>query len=343
MRIILIGFGVVGQSVARVLLEKTSSLIRDYGVSPRIVAIVDSHGCARSPKGLDLNEALAAKEKLGSVSRMPDFGAPEMTSTEVIENTDAEIIVEMTPTNVVTGEPGLTNIKTALKNGKHVVTSNKGPLALALPSLTELALYNRVELRFGGSVGAGTPMLEFAKKCLLGNEILSARGILNGTTNFILNAMTDRKISFSEALREAQQKGYAEADPSSDTKGIDTACKLVIIGNWVMGMPVSLSDVRIKGIEGITVDDIEQATSQRSTIKLIGEIDSHLSVSPKMISWEDPLSGIRGAFNAITFQTSIAGEQTLIGLGAGGRVTSSAILSDIIDIAYAVRRTGDRT
>lgn len=341
MRIILVGFGVVGKSIAQVLLEKPNLFVKNYGVSPKVVAIVDSRGCALNPRGIDLGQALTAKETFGSISHMPKFGVTGMTSVEVIENTDAEIMIEVTPTNTETGEPGLTNIKTALRMNKHVVTSNKGPLALALPSLTELAIYNRVQLRFGGSVGAGTPILEFAKKCLLGNEILSAQGILNGTTNFILTSMTDRKIAFSEALKETQELGYAEADPSNDIKGIDTACKLVIIANWVMDMPVTLSDINVEGIENVTLDNISNATSKHCTIKLIGEISGDLSVAPKMIKWEHPLSGIRGALNAITFQTSLAGEQTVIGLGAGGRVTSSAILADMVDIAQTVRRKGD--
>jgi homoserine dehydrogenase len=153
--------------------------------------------------------------------------------------------------------------------------------------------------------------------------------------------MADRKIDFSAALKEAQDLGYAETDPSNDIKGIDTASKLVIIANWVMGMPVTLSDVDIKGIEDVTVNDIEEARTKRCSIKLIGEINEKLSVAPRRIDWEHPLSGIRGALNAITFQTSLAGEQTVIGMGAGGKVTSSAILSDIIDIAQTIRRKGD--
>jgi homoserine dehydrogenase len=341
MRIILVGFGVVGRSIAEVILEKTNLLAKNYGISPKVVAIVDSQGCALDPRGLDLKQALVVKKDLGSISHMPNVGVPRMTATEVIENTDSEIMIDVVPTNTRTGEPGLTHMKTALRTGKHVVTANKGPLALALPSLTELAVYNRVQLRFGGAVGAGTPILEFAKKCLLGSEILSAKGILNGTTNFILTAMADRKIDFSAALKEAQDLGYAETDPSNDIKGIDTASKLVIIANWVMGMPVTLSDVDIKGIEDVTVNDIEEARTKRCSIKLIGEINEKLSVAPRRIDWEHPLSGIRGALNAITFQTSLAGEQTVIGMGAGGKVTSSAILSDIIDIAQTIRRKGD--
>ncbi|UCD73037.1 MAG: homoserine dehydrogenase, partial [Candidatus Bathyarchaeota archaeon] len=176
MRIILVGFGVVGRSIAEVILEKTNLLVKNYGISPKVVAIVDSQGCALDPRGLDLKQALVVKKDSGSISHMPDIGIPRMTATEVIENTDSEIMIDVVPTNTKTGEPGLTHIKTALRTGKHVVTANKGPLALALPSLTELAFYNRVQLRFGGAVGAGTPILEFAKKCLLGSEILSAKG-----------------------------------------------------------------------------------------------------------------------------------------------------------------------
>lgn len=239
--------------------------------------------------------------------------------------------MEVSPTNVRDGEPGLSHIKKAFKSGLHVVTSNKGPLALALPVLTELAQHNNVYFRFSGSVGAGTPVLEFAKKCLFGDRILSVRGVLNGTTNFILTEMAERHSTFEQALERAKMLGYAEADPSMDIDGVDTACKLVIIANWVMGRKVTLKDVKIMGIRDITVKDIEEAFKEECTVKLLGTIGEGLEVKPMWVSRKDPLC-VSGTLNAVTFVSEFAGEQTIIGRGAGGVETASAILRDLLEI-----------
>ncbi len=139
---------------------------------------------------------LLIKKTKGTVAADPEFGHPEMSPMSVLESVEAEVMVEATSTNMKNGEPGLSQIKTAFKTGKHVVTTNKGPLALALPALTELADYNKVYLRFSGTVGGGTPVLEFAKKCLQGDKILAIRGILNGTTNYILTEMSEKGHNF---------------------------------------------------------------------------------------------------------------------------------------------------
>jgi homoserine dehydrogenase len=249
----------------------------------------------------------------------------------VIDSVEAEAMVEVTPTNIEDGEPTLSHIKTAFKTGKHVVTTNKGPLALALPALTELADYNNVYLRFSGTVGAGTPVLEFAKKCLLGDRILSIRGILNGTTNYILSEMDAKHITFQEALKGAQKLGYAETDPTMDVDGIDAAAKLVIMANWIMNRKVTLKDVKIRGIREVSPQDLQDAAAKGSTIKLIGSIEENLKVEPTQISRHDPLD-VGGALNAVTFVSEFAGEQTIVGRGAGGMETASAILRDLLDI-----------
>jgi homoserine dehydrogenase len=331
MRIILIGCGVVGQSFARLLIRREAELVRNYGFHPRVVAMVDRGGAAINPRGLNLEKMLALKGKEGTVAASRKYGRLDMSALEVIESVEAEVMVEATPTNIKDGEPGISHIKTAFKTGKHVVTTNKGPLALALPALTELADYNKVHLRFSGTVGAGTPVLELAKKCLLGDRIVSIRGILNGTTNYILTEMDEKHITFPQALGKAQKLGYAETDPSMDIDGIDAACKLVILANWIMNKKVTLKDASIQGIRNVTLQDLEEAAKRNCTIKLIGSISDNLEIKPTEISRHNPLS-VGGVLNAVTFVSEFAGEETIIGRGAGGMETASAILRDLLDI-----------
>jgi len=331
MRIILIGIGVVGQSLAQVLIQREAELVKNYGFHPRIVAIADMGGAVVNPKGLNLEKILSLKAEKGTVAFSSENGHPDMSALDVIESVEAEVMVEATPTNIKDGEPALAHIKTAFKSGKHVVTSNKGPLALALPALTELADYNKVYLRFSGTVGAGTPVLDLAKKCLLGDRILSIRGILNGTTNYILTEMDEKHITFQKALENAQKLGYAEADPSMDIDGLDAACKLVIMANWIMDKKATLRNVKIQGIRNITPQALKEAAKKGCTVKLIGSINGELKAMPTEISKNDPLC-VGGVLNAVTFVSEFAGEETIIGRGAGGMETASAILRDLLEI-----------
>jgi homoserine dehydrogenase len=333
MRITLIGCGVVGQSFARILIRREAELVKNYGFHPRVVAMVDKGGAAVNPKGLNLEKMLSLKVEKGTVAASSEHGHLAMSAFDVIESVEAEAMVEATPTNVKNGEPGLSHIKTAFKTGRHVVTTNKGPLALALPALTELADYNKVHLRFSGTVGAGTPVLELAKKCLLGDRIVSIRGILNGTTNYILTEMDEKRITFQQALQTAQKLGYAEADPSMDVDGTDAACKLVIMANWIMNKKATLKDIDVQGIRNVTTQALEEAARRGCTIKLVGSINDNLKVKPTEISRHDPLS-VGGVLNAVTFVSEFAGEETIIGRGAGGMETASAILRDLLDIKH---------
>jgi homoserine dehydrogenase len=331
MRIIMVGWGVVGQSFAKILLRRKKELVKNYGFHPRVVAIVDKGGAATNPKGLDLEQMLSLKAEKRTVATNSTNGRLGWSALDVIESVEAEAVVEVTPTNIEDGEPTLSHIKTAFRTGKHLVTTNKGPLALALPALTELADHNNVYLRFSGTVGAGTPVLEFAKKCLLGDRIVSIKGILNGTTNYILSEMDEKHITFQEALEDAQKLGYAEADPTMDVDGYDAAAKLVIMANWIMDKKVTLKDVEITGIRDVTLQALKDAAKKGSTIKLVGSIEENLKVEPTQISRHDPLT-VGGALNAVTYVSEFAGEQTIVGRGAGGLETASAILRDLIDI-----------
>jgi homoserine dehydrogenase len=333
MRIILIGYGVVGQSFTSMLLRRRYETIKDYGLNPKIVAIVDKGGAAVNAKGLDLERILAVKRQRHTVSADSENGIPSKMPLDVIESVEAEAVVEASSTNVKNGEPGLSHIKTAFRTGKHVVTTNKGPLALAFPTLTELASYNNVYLRFSGTVGGGTPVLELAKKCLAGDKITAIRGILNGTTNYILTEMAEKHVTFQQALDSAQKLGYAETDPSMDVDGIDPACKVVIMANWIMNKKFTLKDVDVKGIRSVTLEELEKSGKRGNTIKLIGSIDGKPRVAPTEVSRHDPLC-VSGVLNAVTFVSEFAGEETIIGRGAGGPETASAILRDLLDIRH---------
>jgi homoserine dehydrogenase len=332
MRIILVGFGVVGKGVTTILARKYAEHVKDYGFNPKVVAIADIDGAVINPKGLSSAKLEAIRQRGYPISADPDFGKPGISALDVIESIEAEVVVEVTPVNIKNGEPALSHITTAFKTGKHVVTTNKGPLALAMPALTELAEFNKVYLRFSGTVGGGTPMLEFAKRCLAGDRILGIKGILNGTTNYILTEMSQNHVSFQDALANAQKLGYAEREPSMDIDGFDTACKVVILANWIMNKKITLKDVDRTGIRNVTLQELADAAKRSNTIKLIGSIDSDKAVvKPTEIAVTNPLC-VSGVLNAITFSTEYAAEQTLIGRGAGGVETASAVLRDLLDI-----------
>jgi homoserine dehydrogenase len=254
--------------------------------------------------------------------------APE----ELLLSLDYDTLIETTPTNIVDAEPGLSNILTALNAGKNVITSNKGPLALKYREVSSAAARNGVQLRFEGSVGGAMPVINLSRELLMGEHIYSLRGILNGTCNFILNRMKDEGLSFNAALKEAQEMGIAERDPTYDIEGIDSACKLAILANAIFDMDVTYADVMRTGISKITEEAIILASEQKKVIRLIGEIsDDKLEVSPRLIPVGHPLA-IGGTLNIVQLITDLAGDVTIAGRGAGRKETASAILSDILAI-----------
>ena len=336
MRIILCGFGVVGQSFAKLLESRSEDLYARYGLKPRIVGVFDRKGSAMDPSGLNASRLIDVKKKYGSVNRYSDT-ENNTSGTEIINNLEAEVLIETTESNYEDAEPGMTHIIDAMKRGMHVISVNKGPLALAFPSLMEIAEYNHVLFRFSGTVGGGTPILDFAKNSLRGERIVSFDGILNGTTNYILTNMANG-MSFNDALDDAKQKGYVEADESLDLDGLDAAAKLVILANWIMGMKVTMPDIKITGIRKIDNSDIKNAAEKNCAIKLIASCNKELTIAPKEIATIDPLC-VSGTLNAISFTSEHSGTQTIIGRGAGGIETASSILRDLIDIRNESTKT----
>jgi homoserine dehydrogenase len=327
-RITIVGFGYVGAGVAEVIRRKRAEIARKFGLTLKLVGIADLNGVFVDERGLD--EAELLKLRTGE-KRWERPG--NMTSVDLIRAVEHEVMVETTPTNIKTGQPGLEHITTALESGRHVVTSNKGPLALAYAPLMELAEKHERKLKFGATVGGAMPLISLARKNLAGNEVLSIQGILNGTCNYILTRMAESGLPYEHVLKEAQEIGIAEADPSKDVEGVDTAVKLVILANSVFGMNATYKDVEVAGITAITPDALQLADDAGYVIKLIGEVTKAgcLKVRPRLVPQNDPLN-VSGTLNVATIRTDLAGDITVIGKGAGPIEAASAILADILSI-----------
>lgn len=325
-RLFLSGFGTVGQGLVEVLKRRHDFFEEKYGEQPVVVGVIDSKTVAVDQRGLDTDALVARKKKEHTV------GDRKYTdSVEVMDSVDYDILIEVSPTDVRTGGTGLKNITHALENGKDVITVNKGPLALKFQELISLAKKNGCKFRFEGSVGGAMPIINLCHENLSGEKITSIRGIFNGTCNYILSKM-DNGQPFEQALKEAQQLGYAETDPTNDVEGYDAATKVVILANSVFHRNVTFKDVKITGITGITPDAIAQAAAHNMVIRLIGEIsDTRLEVSPRLIPAGHPLS-IAGTLNIAQIDADLAGPITINGRGAGKIETASAILSDLIAI-----------
>jgi homoserine dehydrogenase len=333
LRLVLAGFGVVGQSFARLLMAQEKELASSYGLVPQVVGIMDSSGWLVDEHGIDLRRALKAKKETGKVAaRAPKEAAPKKPA-DMIRGLEAEVLIEATPTNFKTGEPGFSHMKAAFESRKHVVTCNKGPLAIAYYALHELARHNGVQLRFSGAVGGGTPVLDFGKTCSMGDRLTGIRGILNGTCNYILTRMEQQGVSFDEALEGAKKAGYAEADPSLDIDGYDSAVKLVITANHLLLSKAGIKDVKVSGIRGISREKVLKTKEGGKAIRLIASVSKErgLVVEPTVIEREHPLC-ITGANNAVEFECEYSGPKVIIGKGAGGPETASSLLRDLLEI-----------
>jgi len=335
-RLAFIGFGTVGQGLAEILLDKREALRSQYGFEWEVVAISDiTKGAVYSEKGLDLSGVLSVLQKTGRLDGYSE-GIKGWDSLKTIRETNADVIIEVTFTNIETAEPALSHVKTALSLGKHVVTSNKGPAALALEELTNLAKEKGVFFKFEGAVMSGTPLISVGLNGLAGSEIQEIRGILNGTTNYILTEMEKGK-TYEEALREAQRLGYAEAVPDADVEGWDALAKILILANALMKANLKVKDVEREGITKITPSDIEEARREGKRWKLIARAQREggkvtAQVRPQALPLEDPLAQVMGVTNALTFRTDLLGGVTVIGPGAGRKETGFALLTDLLEI-----------
>jgi len=337
----LIGFGGVSRALAELIRDRGADLERELGFELQVVAITDLRfGSLMQADGIDLAEVLNLDAATGFASLRG--GHPQSRNEYVIRNTTANIIVEATFTNPVDGEPAISHVRWALESGKHVATTNKGPVALAGAGLKSLAAAQGVCFEFEGAVVSGTPVLRLADHLLAGVRVSGVQGILNGTSNYVLGQM-ESGLDLASAVAEAQSLGYAEADPTADIEGGDVALKVVVLANEVLGADITLADVRCTGISAITRAEIAAAAADGKRWKLIGSArrDDNgavsASVAPLALPLTHPLAGISGPTNAVSFDTDLLGTVTISGPGAGRSETAYALLSDIVAI-HATQR-----
>jgi homoserine dehydrogenase len=325
MKALIIGFGFIGRDLARVFHEKSDVITRFDG-DFKVVGVSNSKGYVHDEKGLNLENLLKTKS-LSDYGKSYKVGG---SSVELIEKSGADLMVEATPTRIQDGEPGLTFIKKALGKGIHVVTPNKGPLVVAFKELTALAEKNCCEFLYEATVAGAVPIFSLVRECLQGDRVQRISGILNGTTNYILSKMYFEETSFELALKEAQERGISERNPSYDVDGVDAACKVVILANALMKRNIKFEDVERLGIRGVTQEAVGLAKKANFAIKLVGTIDKSLEVAPKLVPVNHPLC-VHGTLNAIHLETDLAKEITLVGYGAG-KETISAVLNDVLTI-----------
>ena len=313
MNIAILGFGVVGSGVAEVIKSNSDSILRNSNVSLKVTRILD----------------------------IRDFSGNEYENIitknfDDILNDDSIGIVVETMGGV---NPAFDFVMACLNKGKHVVSSNKELVATKGFELLEAAKKNNVNFLFEASVGGGIPIIRPMSRCLAGNRISEVAGILNGTSNFILTKMIMDGMSFADALKLAQDKGYAEKDPTADVEGLDAMRKICILASLAFGYHVYPDGVYSEGISKITLEDVAFAASYDSVIKLIAmtkklsEDKVLVMVSPRLVKNESMLSGVNGVFNACLVRGDATGDVLMYGKGAGSLATASAVVGDVIDCA----------
>ncbi|WP_294390815.1 homoserine dehydrogenase [uncultured Clostridium sp.] len=334
MEIGIIGFGGVGQSLIKLLVKKRKYIFEKYNLDIKVKYIVKSDGGIYKANGIDLEELLEFINKNKSIKEHILWKS-NLSIQEVIKNNDIDTLIELTSTNIETGEPGLTHIKRALESKINVVTGNKGPIILKYKELKEIADKNSVELKVGCTTGGALPSINGGLYDVAGSEIQAIEGILNGTTNYILSKMTNDNVTYEESLKQAQKNGIAEANPSLDILGYDTACKIIILSNVLMDTNIKLEDIEIKGITEVTLEDIEKAKVENKKLKLIGKVEKidnmiKAYVKPIIINENHPLYFVDYKNKGVYFKTDTLGDISIIGGASGTMNAAASILRDVV-------------
>src|SRR3989442_445428 len=354
LRLALLGFGTVGQWLAEALHTQQAWLQHEFGLVVTLIGVVTArHGFMYCDGGVETPTLLDLV-----ATRQPLTAHPKVTHwTNVLEGlqaTGGDVLAEATGASLRTGEPGLSYIRAALSQGMHVVTSSKGPIALAGLELLSLARAQGVQLRMESTVMSGTPVLSTIGEGMAGTRIRAIRGILNGTANYILSAMALGQ-SYAEGLAQAQAQGYAEADPTDDVEGYDTVAKTLILAVVAFGRALTPEQVVRRGITTLTGEQMQQALSEGKRIKHVaslrllsmdgterprgtadkGTVPTRLEarVEPIALPLSDPLARIDGLLNAIAIQTDTPQEVMVMGPGAGRFQAGQGMLADLIAIA----------
>jgi len=311
----IIGFGTIGSGVYKILQENRDIISKRLGAIIEVVKIADLD--ITTDRGVKVDSEILTSD-----------------AEEIITNSEVNIVVEL----IGGYEPAKSLMLQAIHENKHVVTANKALLAKHGNEIFSLVEDQQVSLGFEAAIGGAIPIIRAIRESFVANQINSIEGIVNGTANYILSKMSDEHCSFDLALKEAQEKGFAEADPTFDIKGIDSGHKLAILSQLAYGTPVNFDDITIQGISGISRGDIEFAQEFGYRIKLlaISKFDGtsiDIRVHPAMIPQNNPMANVNGVLNAIRVCDDLMQENILIGHGAGSLPTGSAVVADIIEIA----------
>ncbi|KAB3530325.1 homoserine dehydrogenase [Alkaliphilus serpentinus] len=334
MRIAIIGYGGVGRALVELLVNKKEEL-KEIGL--QVIYVIGSKGGIYNPEGIDLASLVEFSRDERDITKYPNGASAEVTFHKILENKDVDLVIELTPTNKETGEPGMTHIIKSLEKGFHVATANKGPILLNYKKLREIAIENNVQLCIGCTSGGALPTINGGIMDMAGSNVLSIEGVLNGTTNYIIKEMEDGHVSYDEALKKAQQMGIAETDPSLDVEGWDTASKLLIITNVIMKEEKTLKDISVAGITQLTKEDIIKAKEEGKKFKLVGRSirkDHTLEMSVKLekLEKDHPLYGVDGKNKGVRYTSDTLGDLTMIGGASGVTPAAASILRDLINI-----------
>ena len=311
----IIGFGTIGSGVVKILQDNSDIIKKRLGVIVEVIKIADLD--ITTDRGIKVNPKILTTD-----------------AQEVINHPEVNVIVEL----IGGYEPARSLILQAINAGKHVVTANKALLAKHGSEIFSIGEDQQVSIGFEAAVGGAIPIIRAIRESFVANKIYSIEGIVNGTANYILSKMSDEHCSFDLALKEAQEKGFAEADPTFDIEGIDSAHKIAILSQLAYGTPVKFEDITIQGISSVTIHDIECAREFGYRVKLlaISKFDGDfvdIRIHPAMIPQNNPMANVNGVLNAVRVCDDLMEENILIGHGAGSLPTGSAVIADIIEIA----------
>lgn len=341
MKVAVIGYGGVGRAFVE-LINIKKEYLKGEGLNIQLNYVIGRNGGVYNPEGIDLEDFIEFGKREKDITRYQNGGSRDITFEKILDNMDVDFMIEATPTNKETGEPGMTHIKRSLENGINVVTANKGPILLAYRKLKDTAIKNGVQLGIGCTTGGALPSINGGLIDLAGADILSIEGVLNGTTNFIINEMENTGVTYQEALKKAQILGIAETNPVMDVEGWDTASKLLILTNVLMNEDKELRDISVDGITKITPEEIKNCLKEGKKYKLVGKSirengKIHMTVKLEKLERNDPLYDVDGKNKAVRYRTDVLGDLTIMGGASGVIPAGASILRDLINIYRGYR------
>ena len=335
-KLALLGFGNVGQALARLFLDKQAELWERQHLTFSVTGISTArHGAAINPAGLDIERALGLmQDKNGSLASLSTLPLPQ-DAFEFIRRCEADVLFENTPVNYDTGQPAIDHLHTALEQGMHAITANKGPVVHSYRELTALAQAKGRRFYFESAVMDGAPIFSLFREALPGANLITLQGVLNSTTNLILSRMEDGE-SFEQAVAYAQSIGIAETDPSGDIDGWDASVKVAALATVLMSVPLKPQEVERQGIRGITPVEIERARAQGKRWKLVCTATRQgdrirARVTPEMVGPDSPFYGVEGTTSIVQFETDVLGLLSIIESNPGPRTTAYGLFADFLN------------